>query len=155
MKCFWVVTNEEKRLQPDNIPESGKRNRKLINNFECDMFYIHDKHLTYPTKLTLTLTTRGHWFYFSQVISGITKPTLGMLVLIWMHFSWWFQIWLWNFTISKKITILFNFLPSRLHSLAAWKALRQLVMTLTSKNLFRNLKYDTPKTNYRYVSNQN
>ena len=29
----------------------------------------------------------------SQVISGITKPILGMLVLIWMHFSRWFQIW--------------------------------------------------------------
>ena len=35
----------------------------------------------------------------SQVISGITKPILGMLVLIWRQLSWGFEIWSWNSTI--------------------------------------------------------
>ena len=74
----------------------------------------------------LTHTTRGHWFYWaklclfyqnsniSQVISGITKPILGMLVLIWMHFSRWFRIWYWNSTILTFC---------RLHLPAAWLGL--------------------------------
>ena len=77
-----------------------------------------------------------HWFYWtklylfsqnsniSQVISGITKPILGMLVFIWMHFSWWFQIWSWNSTILIYFTKFVKFLTCRLHSPAARKALR-------------------------------
>ena len=33
-------------------------------------------------------------------ISRITEPIPGMFVLNWMHFSLWFQIWSWTFTIS-------------------------------------------------------
>ena len=77
----------------------------------------------------------GHWFYWaklclfsqnsniSEVISGITKPILGMLVLIWMHFLWRFQICSWNYTILTFFTKLVTFLTCRLHSPAAWKAL--------------------------------
>ena len=47
-----------------------------------------------------------------------------MFVLIWMHFSWWFQIWSWNSRILTYFTNVVTFLTCRLHSPAAWKALR-------------------------------
>ena len=46
-----------------------------------------------------------------------------MFVLIWMHFTLWFQIWSWNSTILTFFTNFVNFLTSRLHSPTAWKAL--------------------------------
>ena len=39
----------------------------------------------------------------------ISEPIPGMLVLIWMQFSLWFQIWPWNFTILTFLTILWHF----------------------------------------------
>ena len=44
---------------------------------------------------------RGYWFYdakdcfsFLEILQNqrLFQPILGMFVLIWMHFSWWFQI---------------------------------------------------------------
>ena len=40
--------------------------------------------------------------HISQILTAIsrfTEPIPGMFVLIWMYFSWWFQIWSWNSTI--------------------------------------------------------
>ena len=83
----------------------------------------------------LTLTT-GHWFYwakmrlFSQIskilrsISQITEPIPGMFVVIWMHFPWWFQIWSWNSKIFVIFEYFVKFLACRLHSPAAWNALK-------------------------------
>ena len=57
------------------------------------------------------LNTLHAWFYWpkSCLLSDIltansrfTEPIPGMLVLIWMHFSLWFQIWSWNSTISTS-----------------------------------------------------
>ena len=45
-------------------------------------------------------------FAFSYFWSRINEPIPGMFVLIWMHFSLWFQIWSWN---SKM------FLPNLIH----------------------------------------
>ena len=74
---------------------------------------------------TLTLRRQywleSPWFYWVKVIflsqisdilmciSRINEPIPGMFALIWMHFSWWFQIWLWNSTILKFINILWHF----------------------------------------------
>ena len=88
-----------------------------------------------PCNLHVNTYHAGHWFYWaklrllsqnsniSQVISGITKPKLGMFVLIWMHFSWWFQIWSWNSTILIFFTNFVKCFTCRLHWPAAWKAL--------------------------------
>ena len=57
-------------------------------------------------------------------ISQINEPIPGMFVHIWMHFSWWFQIWSWNSTILTFFTKFVKFMTCRLHSPAAWKALR-------------------------------
>ena len=56
-------------------------------------------------------------FLLSQIseiwmcISRINKPIPGMFVLIWMHFSWWFQIWSWNFKIFIFLKVLGYFGP--------------------------------------------
>ena len=41
---------------------------------------------------------------FSEILTAISRtnePIPGMFVLIWMHFTLWFQIWSWN---SKMLT---------------------------------------------------
>ena len=66
-------------------------------------------------KVLLTLRTL-HWFYWTKLcllshisnilttISRIIEPIPGMFVLIWMHFSWWFQIWSRNPTMLTFFT---------------------------------------------------
>ena len=84
----------------------------------------------------LTLTTQAlvllskvclvsHISEISTAISRINEPIPDMFVLIWMHFSLWFQIlWSWNSTILTFFTNFVNILTCRLHSPAAWKTLR-------------------------------
>ena len=43
-------------------------------------------------------------------ILRINEPIPGMFVLIWMYFSWWFQILSWDFTTFIFLTILWHFL---------------------------------------------
>ena len=57
-------------------------------------------------------------------ISRIIEQIPGMFVLCWMHFSWWFQIWPWSSTMLTFFTKCVKFMTCRLHSLAAWKALK-------------------------------
>ena len=56
-----------------------------------------------------------------KAISRITKPTPGMFVLIWMHFSWWFQIWRWNLIILTFLTFLWDFVFVVCSPLPGWK----------------------------------
>ena len=104
-----------------------------INLFHNNVNQCHYFLYIYLFPLLLTLRTRAvHWFYshklclFSQrsnilrVVSGITKPILGMFVLFLMHFSRWFQIWSWNATILKYFTKCVKFLTWHLHSPAMW-----------------------------------
>ena len=84
---------------------------------------------------SLTLIEQWHWFYWANVcllshiseistaISRINEPISGMFVLIWMYFSFWFQILSWNSTIVIFFMNFIKCLTCRLHSLAAWKAL--------------------------------
>ena len=74
----------------------------------------------------------GHWFYdakcvlFSKIskpISQSTKPILGMFVLIWLHFSWWFQIWSIN---SRRLTFFEKLCPV-VCTPATWEVLRYLM----------------------------
>ena len=61
---------------------------------------------------------------FQQLFQvSIIKPIQGMFVLIWMHFSRWFQIKSWN---SRMLTFFYKFvtfLTCRLLASAAWKEL--------------------------------
>ena len=77
----------------------------------------------FKKKSTLTLTTLvsvywaelcllSHISAMLKAISQINEPILGMFVLIWMHFSMWFQIWSWNSTIQTFfLQILLPFWP--------------------------------------------
>ena len=51
-------------------------------------------------------------------LSQINEPIPGMFVLIWMHFSLWFQIWSWNSTILNFFTNIVTFSTCRLSALA-------------------------------------
>ena len=62
----------------------------------------------FPAKIHLVFKL-STWVIFSQKReipksnSQITKPILGMFVLIWMHFSRGIQIWWWNSGILKYL----------------------------------------------------
>ena len=62
-----------------------------------------------------------------KISKPISKPILGMFVLIWMQFSHWLQIYSWNSTILTFFQILYNFGMCRLHAPtgpAVWKTLQ-------------------------------
>ena len=73
----------------------------VFGDSRCVLLYYSS--LVYNMNLILTLITRRHWFYrvklcllshISEVwtaISRINEPIPGMFVLIWMHFTLWFQ----------------------------------------------------------------
>ena len=58
--------------------------------------------LVLPCQIAFVLLT---FSTFQRLFHEWLKPIPGMFVLIWMHFSWWFQIWAWN---SKTLTFLTN-----------------------------------------------
>ena len=108
MPCMlWLNTNPSQELSPSSTD---------LNTYHAGALVLLSKIVLFSQNSNI-----------SQVISGITKPILGMLVLIWMHFSWWFQIWSLNSTILTFVTKLFTFLTYRLHSPAAWKALSRQI----------------------------
>ena len=86
----------------------------------------------YVASLELTLRTRAlvllikivfalwHFSDIVMAISRFTEPIPGMFVLIWMYFSWWFQIWSWNSQMLTFFTKFVKFVTCRLHSPAAW-----------------------------------
>ena len=101
----------------------------VLSFFQCE---IHNNKITSHTAYynvnavdynIVNTYHAGHWFYWaifclfsqnsniSQFISGITKPIPGMLVLNWMHFSWWIQIWSWNSTILYLLRNWIHFWP--------------------------------------------
>ena len=53
-------------------------------------------------------------------LSRINDPIPGMFVFIWMHFSWWFQIRLWNSKIFTFVENVGTFWRCRLLTPAAW-----------------------------------
>ena len=61
--------------------------------------------------------------HFKKPISHITRPITChvMFVLIWMRFTWWFQIYHQNSTILTFFTILGTFWTCRLHTAATRK----------------------------------
>ena len=76
------------------------------------------------TLRTLALVLLSKIVFVFSTFSGITKPILSMLVLIWMRLSWRFQVWSWNSTILTFFTTFLKILTCRLHSSAPQKALK-------------------------------
>ena len=124
VKTQKIAWNHKKRHILEVSKERKKRGNQLKRGtlaplkgmfVHCNSKYGHENpkcwrlinfaYQCLPCGKALTLGTRllvGHtnsvWFSsnyeISTAILGITKPILGMFVLIWMHFSRWFQIWL-------------------------------------------------------------
>ena len=77
------------------------------------MHQVQTVWISWCIRCWLTLGTWEHRFYRAQIvfallshisdiltaISWISEPITGMFVLISIYFSWWLQIWPWNFTI--------------------------------------------------------
>ena len=85
----------------------------------------------------------GHWFHHPNKIiwflkihklSQISKQIPDMFVLIWMHFSWWFQIYSLNSRILNFLNIFWHFwtFSEIIHCrlLTTWKGLVLIIITL-------------------------
>ena len=129
-------------------------------------FKWHPKndHLNFMSrKLYLTLgvlpsgfTLQEKWLFSNNsqppnIISQITEAILGKFVLIWMHFSLWFQIEWWmslsvnNFGIFTNICKIFDL--SFAHACSLASPCEKVVVVLIFQILFHKL----PKHNIRHV----
>ena len=82
---------------------------------------VETKWLTLSRALAVALRRKSYLLSkISEIltsISWINEPIPGMFVLFRMHFSWWFQIWLWNL---QNIDIFVNYCTFRLLTPALW-----------------------------------
>ena len=88
----------------------------------------------------------------STAISRINEPIPGMFVLIWIHFSLWFQIWSWNAIISTFLTNFVKLLTCRLHSPAlAYRSPSHFIINFFSFIII-DISDKTHSINYRFNS---
>ena len=96
---------------------------------QCHSLCNFRAHNTLHTAIGFTMQNYFHllnFINFKKLISQITKQILGMFVLIWMHFSWWFQICSWNFKMLTFLQIFWEtFRAVSLLTPAAWYVLSE------------------------------
>lgn len=94
-------------------------------------FVVYDiRHTTSACTKSLKLTIFSPNKVVNVVISRITELVLGLIVLIWKHFSCWNQIWQWNFEFRGGKNII-KFLLSRLYLTSTFEGLRTCHLTTT------------------------
>ena len=108
---------------PSWVPFTQRHNRSRLDiELEKQYYFAYD--VTQPIQtfsrrplfLAYKIISFLNVLKMSKTFSRFIEPIPGMFVLVWMYFSWWFQIWSQNSVILTFFTKFVYFLTCRLHS---------------------------------------